>query len=324
MICLKESLMLASCDNVTLIADNINKTIQNEIESLPADALLVSYGEMSVYCALAKDIPIIMNEIGCIRHKLFQHITKEADDNIDIDKFDSTYHHLFIWHNVEHEIVGAYRLGLTKHIFSKENSTGLYMQELFDIKPDFFAELGPMIEMGRTFIVEKYQRSYTPLLLLWKGIGKIATRDPEYRHLFGPVSVPSEFSLDSKKAIIHYLTNHVGLLPQHCYVKPKLLPSAYQENLEQYNHIQTIHELSDYVHEKESGQRVLPVLIREYLKMHTRYIACSIDANFGDCLDLFFIADLALSDPRKLNRYMGDEAGDFLRFHHGDEKPVTN
>lgn len=310
--------MHASCDYATLTAIKINQKLQNEIESLPADALLVSYGDMSVYCALAKDIPIIMNEIGRIRHKIFQHITKEAGDSVDMDEFDLTYHHLFIWHNVECEIVGAYRLGLTKHVFSQENTTGLYMQKLFDMNPAFFNELGPMIEMGRTFIIEKYQKSYTPLLLLWKGIGKIATRDPEYRYLFGPVSVPNEFSLNSKKAIIQYLTNQVGLLPQHGYVKPRLLPAIYQENLADFNHIQTIHELSDYVHEAESQQRILPVLIREYLKMHTRYVACSIDKNFGDCLDLFFIADLALSDPRKLNRYMGDEAGDFLRFHHGE------
>ena len=52
-------------------------------------------------------------------------------------------------------------------------------------------QIGPAIEMGRSFVQPAYQREFTSLMLLWKGICRFLSRNPRYRVLFGPVKVPA-------------------------------------------------------------------------------------------------------------------------------------
>jgi len=62
----------------------------------------------------------------------------------------------------------------------------LYTYELFDYTREMLERLGPALELGRSFVRAEYQRSYTPLLLLWKGVGRFVVGHPEYRYLLGP------------------------------------------------------------------------------------------------------------------------------------------
>lgn len=40
----------------------------------------------------------------------------------------------------------------------------------------------------------EFQKSYQPLLLLWKGIGAFIVANPRYRFLFGGVSISNEYT----------------------------------------------------------------------------------------------------------------------------------
>ena len=42
------------------------------------------------------------------------------------------------------------------------------------------ARLSPALELGRSFVRAEYQRNYSALLSLWKGIGQFVVRHPQY------------------------------------------------------------------------------------------------------------------------------------------------
>ena len=56
----------------------------------------------------------------------------------------------------------------------------------------------------------EYQKDYSPLLLLWKGIGQFVSQHPQYRVLFGPVSISSRYSDSSHQLLMSFLRqNHL-------------------------------------------------------------------------------------------------------------------
>jgi len=86
-------------------------------------------------------------------------------------------------------LAGAYRLALTADVLKQFGIRGLYTSTLFHYKPRFFDRLGQAVELGRSFVCPEYQKSYAPLLLLWKGIMRFVLRHPEAAVLFGAVSI---------------------------------------------------------------------------------------------------------------------------------------
>src|SRR5690606_39210182 len=118
-----------------------------------------------------KQIPNVMREIGRLREITFRATDEGTGKSIDVDEFDEYYQHLFVWNKEKAEIVGAYRLGRTDNIIKRFGKKGLYTTTLFNIKSSFFDEINPALEMGRSFVRIEYQRSFSPLLMLWRGIG---------------------------------------------------------------------------------------------------------------------------------------------------------
>ena len=65
------------------------------------------------------------------------------------------------------------------------------------------------IELGRSFIIEEYQRKPLPLFLLWKGILYFLIKNPEYRYLIGPVTISGKYTEVSKELIMKFIIrNH--------------------------------------------------------------------------------------------------------------------
>ena len=52
-----------------------------------------------LYFATAELIPNIPREIGRLREITFRAIGEGTNSAIDLDEFDETYHHLFLWDN---------------------------------------------------------------------------------------------------------------------------------------------------------------------------------------------------------------------------------
>src|SRR4029077_539557 len=100
--------------------------------------------------------------------------------------------------------------GQTDRIVADAGVDGLYTRTLFRYDERLIDRMpAPALELGRSFIRAEYQKHYNALLLLWKGIGRFIARHPEYRLLFGPVSISARYSDTSHQLLTSFLKqNH--------------------------------------------------------------------------------------------------------------------
>src|SRR4029453_3106071 len=66
-------------------------------------------------------------------------------------------------------------------------------------------QIGPALELGRSFVQPDYQRDFSPLLLLWKGISRLVAQEPRYRRLFGVVSISDRYASASRQLVVKLL-----------------------------------------------------------------------------------------------------------------------
>src|SRR5581483_1691614 len=160
-----------------------------ELENLPIERCLEENREFRVYLANAGEIPNVIKELGRLREITFRAVGEGTGKQRDLDDFDERYQHLLLWSKAKQEIVGSFRMGLTQEILPHLGIKGLYTSTLFKYDTRFFEALGPALELGRSFIRIEYQRQYTPLLIMWKGIGRYLVSMPQVPVLFGAVSI---------------------------------------------------------------------------------------------------------------------------------------
>jgi hypothetical protein len=79
-----------------------------------------------------------------------------------------------------------------------------------------------------------------------------------------------------------------------------------------------VEEISAVIADIEAGQKGVPVLLRQYLNLGGRMLAFNVDPEFSDVLDGLVVVDLAETDEKSLERYMGkDGSRRFLDHHRG-------
>jgi putative hemolysin len=167
--------------------------LTEEFNTIRKDYELFTIKNYTVVCAPTPKIPEIFNEIGRLRELTFRKVGEGTNKSADIDEYDIYFNHLFIWDTEENRIVGAYRIGKGREILDIYGIRGFYIDSLFKISPDFRSVLSKSLELGRSFIVEEYQKKTIPLFLLWKGIMVFLLKNAEYRYLIGPVSISNDF-----------------------------------------------------------------------------------------------------------------------------------
>lgn len=293
------------------IANSRGKHIlASEVASLSDKNILIENTEFVVFHANAEQIPRILREIGIRREETFRQVGEGTGRAMDIDEFDDTYRHLVLWNRTDREVAGAYRFGLTDEILKQQGGKGLYTSTLFKYRESFLHELGPALEMGRSFITPKYQKSYQPLLLLWKGVAEFVVRNPKYTRLFGCVSISSEYSGVSRELIMGFMERHSSLPELAQMALPKRPPKVRKLKKVDFtlpdNMFDDPADVADCVRDVEDG-RSIPVLLKQYLKLGGKIIGFNVDPDFGDCLDGLILVDLMKSDPKVLGRFMGKE-----------------
>jgi putative hemolysin len=292
-----------------------------EIRRLSPSQTLVESNDHVVLQAEADQIPHLLLEIGRLREIAFRSVGEGTGLAVDLDRFDHSYVHLFIWSREKNEVVGAYRLGKTDEILRQKGARGLYTSTLFRYKQGFFQRLGSALELGRSFIRLEYQKSFTPLLLLWKGIGRFVVDNPQYKTLFGPVSISDEYQALSRQFLVSYLKMTRYRSDMAGFVKPKKPFPA--KSLKGWDIDAAVRLLKDDVENVseliscvESDRKGVPILLKQYLKLGGEIAGFNVDAAFGNVLDGLIIVDLTKTDPRKLERYLGrDGARQFLGYH---------
>jgi putative hemolysin len=170
-----------------------------DIAALLPNNLVASSNELQAFIAQAPQIPMILHEIGRLRELTFRAAGEGTGKPTDIDRFDAHYEHLLVWNSRKCELVGAYRLVGTDVARSRFGKKGLYTATLFNYSDRFLEQIDPALELGRSFIRPEYQRSFAPLLLLWKAIGRYVAEHPRYKTLFGPVSISNAYQSISRE-----------------------------------------------------------------------------------------------------------------------------
>ena len=266
------------------------EVMEREIKELHRnDKRLLQSKNYEVYLAAAENIPNILQEIGRLREITFREVGEGTNKATDLDHFDAYYHHMFLWDNLEKCIAGAYRLGLGSKIYKKYGIDGFYTQSLFRFEPELYDMMSKSIEMGRTFIIKKYQQKPMPLFLLWKGIVHITLRFPEHRYLIGGVSISNKFSEFSKSLMIEFMKSHYYDPYVAQYITPK---KEYKVKLKDADKDfifdeskADLNKFDKIIDEVEPGALRLPVLIKKYIKQNAKVVAFNVDPLFNNAVD---------------------------------------
>jgi putative hemolysin len=278
----------------------------NEVAMLRKDDLrLLQSKNYEVFLAQEDKIPNILREIGRLREITFREVGEGTNEAIDLDAFDSYYHHMFLWDSDRKVIVGAYRMGLGSQIFERYGIDGFYLQDLFRFEPELYKMMSQSIEMGRAFIIKEYQQKPMPLFLLWKGIVHITLRYPEHKYLIGGVSISNQFSNFSKSLMVEFMKSHYYDPYIAQYVHPKKEFKVKLKDADKdfvFDEAEAdLNKFDKFIDEIEPGALRLPVLLKKYIKQNARLVAFNVDPLFNNSVDgLMYIkiADLPESTVR--------------------------
>jgi putative hemolysin len=302
--------------------------LADEVASLNPDRLLVDEGDQQVFLADATEIPNVLREIGRLRELSFREVGEGTGRELDLDRFDDSYQHLFVWQSARHEIVGAYRIGSCDSILFREGVRGLYSATLFRYSRQLFEAMGPALELGRSFVRSEYQRSLAGLALLWKGLAQFVLRHPRYAILFGPVSISADYHSASQALITSFLKENNYRHPWARWVRPRTplrghIPHRIRVAGRELRHLD---DVSAFIAEIETDHKGVPILLRQYLKLGGRLLGFNVDPDFSNVLDVLLMVDLRNTEERTLARYMGRSGAEaFLACHESRSvgSPIT-
>jgi len=305
----------------TVVAAIPTEALQQDVTHLSPAHRLFENAEFSVYYAKSPDIPNVLQEIGRLREITFRSVGEGTGQPTDLDRFDHYYTHILLWSKVNNELAGAYRIGLSSEILPRLGVQGFYTNTLFRFDARLFDRLGPALEVGRSFVRHEYQRQYSPLLTLWKGIGRYLVMNPQFAVLFGAVSISNRYCRWSRELIVRFFRSREKNDNLARFINPRrpfrpgwtrpgdaaALQSWFQE----------VDQLGDPIADLESDGKTVPILIKHYARLGGRILSFNVDRQFSDVLDGFVFVDLRKTDPILLQRYLGTEGAAAFRSYHG-------
>ncbi|MEM9257734.1 MAG: GNAT family N-acyltransferase [Pseudomonadota bacterium] len=293
---------------VETVAPPENRVLLRQ-ELAHAEALGATRDGKSILVCRMESAPCVMREIGRLRELTFRTVGEGTGQPRDIDRFDRHYEQLVLWDETDMEIVGAYRLADGREVIKRLGVAGLYSSTLFDYGPTSRSLLSQGLEMGRSFVQQRYQTRHS-LDYLWFGIGAYVKRRPHIRYLFGPASISRYYGSEATARLIYYFGTHfsdvrLDVTP----VNPYSMAPAIRSRLEaEFTGVDPEEDMKSLREHLASAGLPLPTLYKHYSQATSPdgvvFTAFNIDPDFGDCVDSFVIADLDKLTPRKRQRYL--------------------
>lgn len=284
-----------------------------ELDAIADRRMLIRVGDMCLFCAPTADIPLCMREIARLREVTFRAVGEGTLLEMDSDRYDDLYEHLFIWDAERQAIAGAYRIGFGDVLLDNRGFEGFYTYTLFEFSRHLSDVLRESIELGRSFVVPEYQRRSQTLLLLWRGILQVLLRNPSYRYLMGPVSMSGGYAMAAKWLLIDYIkTNHWNAELAK-YVVPRNgigelgRPVVDQELIKG---VVSAEEIDKLIRDVEPSRQGMPVLMKKYLQLGGRVMGFNIDPLFNDALDAMLVLDLCDVPKEKIDMVAREFAGE--------------
>ncbi|MEP1384073.1 MAG: lysophospholipid acyltransferase family protein [Paraglaciecola sp.] len=280
-----------------------------EIAQLPAEQHLLDHKDFSVYFGYQKQLPKTVDEIARLREMVFREHNEGSGEPRDTDHFDATYIQLFVIKKDTGQIIGAYRMGQTDKLLADGNLDNLYLNRMFDFGPEFVNRQKPCLEMGRSFLIPEYQRSFQGLFLLWRGIGAYVCKYPQYRTLYGTVSISKLYDMRSVAVIEQAMvttTNNVARRHPYSYTfHPEFSDFAKKYGLKEH--------IPPLLKTIEADGKDIPVLLKHYNKLGAVFHSLGVDKSFNDTPGLLLSVDLPSAPEKLLKLYLADGWEDYKK-----------
>ena len=291
-----------------------------EVAGLPRQQLLHAHGTHEVWYFVGREAPALLDEIGRLRELSFRGIGEGTGKPSDLDGYDAYYHHMFLWDTAQNEVIGGYRMGPTDLIVNAHGAKGLYTHSLFRLSDRLIDKLRDGAELGRSFIRPEHQRSYTALLMLWRGIGAYVVRNPRYRYLYGPVSISNDYHPLSQQILVAMLKRHKFDAEHANDVRPRKPFRVRENELPSLDAIDDTDSrvLADLLGTLEEDEKGVPVLLRQYMKLGGRILGFNVDPAFSNVIDGMLVVDLLRSDPVILAKYFTEAGVELIHATHGN------
>lgn len=289
------------------------KIIKKEVDA--AEFLGKTKDNKRIILTTLKQSPNLLTEIARLRELTFRKVGEGTGNMLDIDKYDEHYFHLIVWDDIELEIVGAYRIGLGETLLKKNGIKGFYTSSLFNFTPHFIEKILPnSIELGRSFVQEKYWNTYA-LDYLWQGIGTYLSKNSNIKYLFGGVSLSSKYSQEIISLIVFYFNKWFSTDENFSYAKNKFIID--KKLIDDYNKIfggtgvkEDLKNLKKILHQYGYS---IPVLYKHYVELcdegGVSFLDFGIDPDFNNCIDGLILLDVTKIKEEKRKRYFTNENG---------------
>lgn len=295
---------LYKLDNKNIEIFKTEKTIIHPIESKIiakelADSTLLGTTKdgKQIYSIVYANAKNTVKEIARLREITFRKVGEGTGEKYDFDKYDRYYHHIVLWDSKDLEIIGSYRIGVCRDIINDIGSEGLYNSQEFRFSEDFNNMLPYSLEMGRSFIQQKYWRT-NALDNLWQGIGLFVRQFSDVRYMFGAVSISDSYSDSAKAIIAAYYRKWHGSSRELVQAK-----NQYTIGKNHEAELATLYNSGDIDADyrtmkstlKEMGYTV-PVMFKRYTEIcepgGIEFIDFNTDVNFSNCVDGFIVLDV--------------------------------
>ncbi len=283
------------------------QALKSEIES--CELLGKSQDNISIYLYRYNGSSAIFRELGRLREIAFRAVGEGTGKRRDIDKFDMDYQHLILWDANELELAGAYRLADTKKLTECSGIDALYTDTLFDYNPAMAPYFEQGLELGRSFVQPKYW-GLRSLDYLWFGIGAFVSRYPQYRYLFGPVSVSNSMPETAKALLVYFYQHYFSPCTPRASAKRQY--KITQQQKEEFDKLFAGNDQTADFKQLKSllatmGAQV-PTLFKQYSEVCEQggvtFESFSLDPDFNYCIDALVLVDLHKLKPKKAKRYL--------------------
>jgi len=267
------------------------------------------HGGECLYITNYTNAPNVIRELSRLREITFRAVEEGTGNSCDTDIYDTYYNHIILWNKHHREIMGAYRLAITKDVLDEFGPTGLYNSSLYEFSSDFHELLQYSIEFGRSFVQSKYWKT-NALDHIWRGIGAILMQNPDIRYMWGAVSISDLYSDFAKNLIVSYYKKwYAGQSKYFSSI------NEFELNPEYNSQITDIISGNNYKEDFKNLKSALgalgytlPVLLRKYTDMTdyggSLFYSFAIDPMFSNSIDCMIIVDLTMLKNELKQRYL--------------------
>lgn len=284
---------------------------------LEKQEVLVKQNGYRIYQMAGASSQSIMDMICEVRFRAYATQTNISEASEMRDRFDGFYNHFLLWDDDSEKIIGVYRYTLPNPGKAAISPDNLVTNSIFDLAPEFMRLLPNTMELGRAAILPEYQKSYSPLMLLWRAILEIPRNNKSIKYLFGPVTMGRNYNPVSRELLRRFIMGNWEEKSMSPFFAPKRslnfnIPREIDMGkLEKA--CSSFSKLGHLVDGLEGGKRQLPVLFRHYANVGCKYVG------FGEWRELdhatagITILDIDNISRPLIKRYFGQEgAREFL------------